>query len=71
MGRKASNVIAQQLGGAKTVCDDVETVGDCRKKLGLEKDYAATVNGDAASDDDIVEDNDFVAFSRKVKGGAH
>jgi sulfur carrier protein ThiS len=65
----AMNVIGQQLGGDKLVCDNVETVGAVRRKLNIPADYAAAVNGDSASDNTAVDDNDFVTFSRKVKGG--
>jgi len=65
----AENVIAQVLGGAKKVLDNVTTVGQAREQMGLEKDYAATVNGEAQSDDYTLRGGDFVSFSRKVKGG--
>lgn len=65
----AKNVIAQTLGGEKEVLDNVDTVSDARAKLGLASDYSATVNGTASSDSTTLRDGDYVAFSRKVKGG--
>lgn len=66
---QAKNVISQVLGGDKAVLDDVSTVADARERMGLSADYSATVNGEPASGDTGLRDNDFVAFSRKVKGG--
>lgn len=65
----ANNVIAQVLGSDKKVLDGVSTVAQVRDKMNVSSDYGATVNGEAAHDSDPVADNDFVAFSRKVKGG--
>ena len=65
----ANNVIAQQLGGSKQILDGVGTVSDARQKMGLGSDYTATVNGASADDSKSLRDGDYVAFSRKVKGG--
>jgi hypothetical protein len=65
----AKNVIAQVLGGDKDVVDGVNNVGDVREKMGIGNDYSATLNGSGVKDDATVRDGDFVAFSRKVKGG--
>jgi len=65
----ANNVIAQTLGGSKEILDGVDTVSDARQKLGLASDYSATVNGTTGSDSTTLRDGDYVAFSRKVKGG--
>lgn len=65
----ASNVIAQVLGGDKQVLDSVNNVGDVRREMDLTADYAATVNGESANDSTPLRSNDFVSFTRKVKGG--
>ena len=65
----ASNVIAQVLGGDKQVLDGVTNVGDVRAEMDLTADYQATVNGEAANDSTVLRSNDFVSFTRKVKGG--
>lgn len=64
----ANNVIAQVLGGQKKVLDNVATVGDVKKQLGVES-YSASVDGDAASNDQELEDGAFVTMSPAVKGG--
>lgn len=65
----ANNVIGQVLGGEKKVLDGMEDVSDVRDELGLSSDYSATVNGQPADDETPLRDNDFVSFTRKVKGG--
>lgn len=65
----AKNVITQVLGGDKKVLDEADSVGSARDMISLSSDYTATVNGQPASDSDVLRDGDFVAFSRKVKGG--
>ncbi len=64
----AKNIIAQVLGGDKKVLDDVNTVGDVKAKLEATS-YTATLNGSPASDDESLEDGDFVSLSQAVKGG--
>ncbi len=65
----ASNVIAQVLGGNKQVLDGVDTVFDVKKKLDVATGYTASVNGNPATDDQELDDNDFVSLSQAVKGG--
>lgn len=65
----ANNITARVLGGGPQILEDVETVGDARKKLKLEKGYAATVNGEPAEDDQELEDYEQVCFAPAVKGG--
>lgn len=65
----ASNVIGHVIGSDRKVLDSVDTVGDVREKLGIDANYAASVNGDPADDSDELEDQDYVSFSRQVKGG--
>lgn len=65
----AQNVIAQVVGGTKKILDDVETVGDVKKALGV-TDYTANVNGDPADDGYELEDQDMVTMAKPAKGGA-
>jgi len=65
----AQNIIAQVLGGSKTVFDGVATVADVKAKLNLDGKYQASVNGEVESDDYQLEDTDHVTFTRQVKGG--
>jgi sulfur carrier protein ThiS len=64
----ANNVVAQVLGGTKQVLDNVHTVLEIKEKLNAHK-YTAAINGDSASDDDSLNDGDFVSLSQAVKGG--
>lgn len=65
----ANHVIAQVLGGPKQVIEGASTVGDVRRQLNLENEYQAMVSGSSKSDSDSLRDGDYVAFTRKVKGG--
>lgn len=65
----AKNVMAQVLGGEKKVLDDVFTVGDVKRKLNATTGYTAALNGNAATDNESVEEGDFVSLSQAVKGG--
>jgi sulfur carrier protein ThiS len=64
----ANNVIAQVLGGAKQVLDNVNSISDLKQKLNLAQ-YTATLNGSPAADDENLTDGDFVTLSQAVKGG--
>lgn len=64
----AKNVIVQPLGGEKKIDETSNTVGEAKAKVGLAS-YTATVNGDSASDDQELEDGDFVSLAPAVKGG--
>lgn len=66
----ADKITAQVLGGQPKTFDDVETVGDLRKELKLERGYTATVNGEPADDDQDLNDYEFVSFAPAVKGGS-
>ena len=59
----AKNVISQVLGGQKKVLDDVFTVSDVRRNLGLGANYRASIDGTPAEDRDSVRDGNYVSFS--------
>lgn len=65
----AQNVTAQVLGGQATVFNGIETVQDLFNEMGLDGNYAVTVNGDAARLDTELDDFQFVSFAPAVKGG--
>ena len=61
-------VMAKALGGqAQEV--QATTVIEAQKALGLEGNYTATIDGEPASDDSPLNDNDIVIFTKAVKGG--
>lgn len=62
-------ITAKVVGGAPQDFDDVETVGDVRKRLKLDKGYAATVNGEPEDDNYELNDYEYVTFAPAVKGG--
>lgn len=64
----AKNVISQVLGGSKKVLDDVYTVADVRRSLGLGNNYRASIDGSPAEDSASVRDGNYVSFSEAVKG---
>lgn len=64
----AQNVIAQVVGGQKKILDDVSTVADVRRSLGLTASYKAAVNGEPAADSVTLRQGDYVSFSEAVKG---
>lgn len=63
----ANKVTVQVTGAAPKVLDNVLTVADVKKQLGLES-YQATVNGDAAGNDVYLDDYSFVTLAPAVKG---
>lgn len=65
----AKNIIVQVAGGSKQVMDDVYSVGEIKRRLGLTDGYTAALNGDTASDDTNLEEGDMVTLSKAVKGG--
>ena len=65
----ARNVIGQVAGGRKEVFDGVSNVSDVASKLGVGEGYTPAVNGDSASMNDCLDDNDMVTFSKAVKAG--
>lgn len=64
----ANHVIAQALGGQKKVLENVFTVADVRRNLGLSGTYKASIDGSPAEDRDSVRDGNYVSFSEAVKG---
>ncbi len=64
----ANNIITQILGGSKQVLDNVNTVGDVKTKLNVQA-YTASVNGSPVTDNQELEEGDFVSLSQAVKGG--
>jgi hydrogenase maturation factor len=64
----ANKVTVQVLGGDTKVIDGVETVRDVKTMFNVPS-YAATINGDPATDEEGLEDFSFVALSPAVKGG--
>ncbi len=65
----ANAVTAVALGGTPQILNGVATVADAKSKLGLTGNYAASVNGDPAADDDQLEDYCHVSFAPASKGG--
>lgn len=65
----ANKIVTQVLGAGPQTFDNLDTVKDARKKLGLASGYAATVNGEPADDDQELEDYEQVMFAPAVKGG--
>lgn len=65
----AKNVTAQVLGGQTKVLQDVDTVQDVLNALELDGAYAASVNGEPATNESELNDYEFVSFSPAVKGG--
>ena len=64
----ASNIKAQVSGGSIQNLDDVETVGDVKKRLEV-TGYTATVNGEPADNSYELSDYEFVMLAPAVKGG--
>lgn len=48
---------------------EFDTVGDVREALGLESHYVANVDGEPATDDQELVDDNYVTFAAGVKGG--
>ncbi len=64
----AKNITAQVLGGSPKVIE-AATVKEAFEALGLNGNYTATINGDAAEMDEELSDYSFVSFAQAVKGG--
>lgn len=64
----ANNVIVQVVGGDKKVFDNLSTVADARKALGLSASYRASVQGEPQDDEAQLRAGDYVSFSEAVKG---
>lgn len=65
----AKQVQAQIAGGEVKVVRNVETVKELRRKLDLDKDHSATVNGEPEADEYELNDYELVTFAPKVQGG--
>lgn len=65
----AKNITAQVSGGARQDVDGCSTVGQIRAKLGLDKSYRATVNGEPENDEYTLKDYELIQFAPAVKGG--
>ena len=67
----AKGVIAQLTGGEPKKYDNVETIGELRKKHNVASNYVALLNGETPSDGDSteLEDRDQVDFSQDSKSG--
>lgn len=63
----AQKVTAQVLGGQPKVFDGVSTVEEVKQKMAATS-YAATVNGEPASDDYELDDYEFVTLAPPSKG---
>ena len=69
--RNSENKITVQVLGstARTVSiDEVSTVAEAKELMGV-PNYTATVNGEPADDDDVLEEYSFISLSPAVKGG--
>jgi hypothetical protein len=65
----AKKITTQVSGGETKTLERVETVADVRRELDLDDTYSASINGEPASDDEELEDYNFVSFAPSVKGG--
>ncbi len=65
----AKQVQVQVCGGGIKTVDDVATIEDVRKALGLAAGYTATIKGEPAEPTDKVRDFDFVGFAKATAGG--
>ena len=70
MRNSENKVTVQVLGSTARVVglDEVATVGEAKELMGV-PNYTATVNGEPAEDDDMLEDYSFVSLAPSVKGG--
>ena len=64
-----ASVIGSVAGG-DPVRMDADTVADVKAELDLTGPYTATVDGDTATDDTELSDNQYVCFAPAVKGGS-
>lgn len=63
----ANQVTAQVFGGEPKSFNDVKTVLDIKRAMSV-PNHTATVNGEAASNDTVLEDFAFVTLAPAVKG---
>lgn len=66
----AKKVVVRVSGGAQKTLDNVETVGEVKKEMGVDINYTATVNGDPADNDQELNDFEQVDLAPAAKGGA-
>lgn len=64
----AKKVTVEISGGAPQVIDDVDTIADVKRKFGKDS-YVAKLNGEAAEDEDELDDYAHVSLAENVKGG--
>lgn len=64
-----ADVAAKVIGGTLQEYTGVRTVGALAAAMELEGNYTAQVNGEPAEFDELLEDTDFVTFTKAVKGG--
>lgn len=62
-----AKVFVKVVGGQRTTAE-ASTIEELKEELELEN-YTATINGEEASDDDELSNDDIVAFAKAVKGG--
>lgn len=68
-GNPTMAMITYKVAGAsKAQSAEASTVGELKRKAGLDK-YSATINGDPADDSKSLEDGNYVTFAPSVKGG--
>ncbi len=65
MGKK---VTAQAIGGNAVTFEQIATVGDVKREMGLET-YTANVNGNPANDSTQLADYAFVTLATPAKAG--
>ncbi len=67
----ANKVTIQIAGGSPKVVNGVDTLGDAKKKGGIEDDkYTASINGEPETDDELeLDDFCYISFAPSVKGG--
>lgn len=64
-----AKVTTQVLGGRDKILNDARSVSDAKSQLGLTGNYAVTINGEPANDNDELNEFDFLTFAPAVKGG--
>lgn len=60
--------ITVKVSGGNVKEMEAETIGEVKETMGL-PNHVATINGEPASDEDELEDFNFVVLSTAVKGG--
>ncbi len=65
----ANRIVGKVVGGQDKVFNGLSRVQDVYNALELTGSYSVSVNGEAADMTDYLDDNSFVDFAEKVKGG--